>query len=154
MQPSYGKLVLVEQEGPGREFGLSKASITLGRALSNDLVLGDARASREHARLECGAGGCEIVDLGSANGTRLNGKPVQRAALKPGDVVGVGSSQLRFEAETAFADDLELTRLDSESDLARTMDREILPMAINETNLPRLVAVSYTHLTLPTIYSV
>lgn len=139
MQPSYGKLVLVEQEGPGREFGLSKASITLGRALSNDLVLGDARASREHARLECGAGGCEIVDLGSANGTRLNGKPVQRAALKPGDVVGVGSSQLRFEAETAFADDLELTRLDSESDLARTMEREILPMAINETNLPRLV---------------
>lgn len=139
MEPGYGKLVLVEQEGPGREFGLSKASITLGRAVSNDIVLGDARASREHARLECGAGGCEIVDLGSSNGTRLNGKPVQRATLKPGDVVSVGSSQLRFEAETLLADELEVTRLDSESDLARTMDREALPVAINETDLPRLV---------------
>ena len=138
MEQSFGKLVLVEQEGPDREFGLSKVSITLGRALSNDIVLGDARASREHSRLECGPQGCEIVDLGSSNGTRLNGKPVQRAILRPGDVVGLGSSQLRYEAEPT-ADDVGLTRLDSEADVALSMEREILPMAINETNLPRLV---------------
>ncbi|HSJ54227.1 MAG TPA: FHA domain-containing protein, partial [Anaerolineae bacterium] len=138
MEQGYGKLVLVEQEGPEREFGLSKASVSLGRALSNDIVLGDARASREHARLECSPQGCEIVDLGSSNGTRVNGKPVQRAALRPGDVVTLGSSQLRYETEPT-ADDVELTRLDSEADLMLSMEREILPMAINETNLPRLV---------------
>ncbi|RPI51916.1 MAG: FHA domain-containing protein [Chloroflexi bacterium] len=138
MEQRFGKLVLVEQEGPEREFGLSKASVTLGRALSNDIVLGDSRASREHARLECGPQGCEIVDLGSSNGTRLNGNPVQREVLKPGDVVGLGSSQLRYEVEPT-QDDLELTRLDSESDVARSMEHEVLPMAINETDLPRLV---------------
>jgi pSer/pThr/pTyr-binding forkhead associated (FHA) protein len=138
MEQGHGKLVLLQQEGPEREFGLSKASITLGRALSNDIVLSDSRASREHARLECGPRGCEIVDLGSSNGTRLNGSPVQRAALKPGDVVGLGSSQLRYEAEPT-SDDLGLTRLDSEADVALSMEREILPMAVNETTLPRLV---------------
>ncbi len=138
MQHSFGKLVLIQQDGPEREFGLGKASITLGRALSNDIVLGDSRASREHARLECTAEGCHILDLGSANGTRLNGAPIQRATLRPGDVLGLGSSQLRYEAEPTL-DDLELTRLDSEADLAQSLEHEILPMAINETNLPRLV---------------
>jgi pSer/pThr/pTyr-binding forkhead associated (FHA) protein len=138
MDQGFGKLVLVQEDGPEREFGLSKASITLGRALSNDIVLGDSRTSREHARLECGSQGCEIVDLGSSNGTRLNGNPVQRATLEPGDIVGVGSSQLRYVVEPT-SDDLGLTRLDSERDLALTMDREVLPMAINETDLPRLV---------------
>jgi pSer/pThr/pTyr-binding forkhead associated (FHA) protein len=138
MEQNYGKLVLVQDDVAEREFGLSKASIILGRALSNDIVLGDSRASREHARLECGPQGCEIVDLRSSNGTRLNGKPVQRAFLQPGDVLSLGSSQLRYEVQPT-SDDLGLTRLDSEQDLARTMDHEVLPIAINETNLPRLV---------------
>jgi len=41
--------------------------------------------------------GCQIVDLGSSNGTRVNGVRVERAALEVGDVVSIGSAQLRYE---------------------------------------------------------
>ncbi|MBI4300332.1 MAG: FHA domain-containing protein [Chloroflexi bacterium] len=44
------------------------------------MVLPDAKVSRAHARLECSDAGCVLVDLGSANGTRVNGQPAQHAA--------------------------------------------------------------------------
>ncbi|HSJ55602.1 MAG TPA: alpha/beta fold hydrolase [Anaerolineae bacterium] len=134
----FGKLVLIQKDAPEREFGLSKANITIGRALTNDIVLADTRASRAHAMLSCGADGCEIVDLGSSNGTRVNGSGVERTMLRPGDLVSVGSSQLRYEF-AALSDDVDATRIDTEADLHLTMDREILPMSINETGVPRLV---------------
>jgi pSer/pThr/pTyr-binding forkhead associated (FHA) protein len=134
----FGKLVLIQNDAPEREFGLSKANITIGRALTNDIVLTDTRASRAHAMLLCGADGCEIVDLGSSNGTRLNGSGVERALLHPGDLLSVGSSQLRYEF-AALSEDPGATRIDSEADVQLRLDREILPMTINETGVPRLV---------------
>ncbi|WP_310717977.1 ABC transporter ATP-binding protein/permease [Streptomyces lydicus] len=65
----------------------------IGRGPDNDLVIDDLSVSRRHAELRAGAEGFEIVDLGSHNGTYLNGQPVaDRAPLIPGDIVGIGHS--------------------------------------------------------------
>ncbi|MFF7976321.1 FHA domain-containing protein [Streptomyces sp. NPDC007905] len=66
-------------------------TIRIGRDARNDLVVDDLNVSRRHAELRALAeGGYEIVDLGSHNGTYLNGRPVARAPVGPGDIVGVG----------------------------------------------------------------
>ena len=138
MEQPYGKLILVQEGGPEQEYELGKASVTLGRAMTNDIIISDARASRSHARLDCRAAGCTLVDLGSANGTRVNGMRVEKAELNPGDVIHVGNTQFRFEMEKVL-EDAGLTMIDSESDLDRTLDREFLPMSLNETGIARLV---------------
>lgn len=137
-EQSYGKLILIQQGGPEQEYELAKASITIGRAMTNDIILSDARVSRSHARLECSPSGCTLVDQASANGTRLNGRPVTRVDLSAGDMLNVGNSLLRFEISTPVAD-VGLTMIDSEADLDFTMDQEILPVSIHETGQPRLV---------------
>ncbi|MEU2927380.1 FHA domain-containing protein [Streptomyces sp. NPDC007251] len=66
-------------------------SVRIGRAADNDLVVDDLIVSRRHAELRAHPDGTyEIVDLGSHNGTYLNGRPVTRAPVGPGDVIGIG----------------------------------------------------------------
>ncbi|MDQ8705343.1 ATP-binding cassette domain-containing protein [Streptomyces sp. LHD-70] len=64
----------------------------IGRAPDNDLIVQDLLVSRRHAELRAGPEGYEIVDVGSHNGTYLNGQPVSRAPVASGDVIGVGHS--------------------------------------------------------------
>ncbi|GAU67064.1 putative ABC transporter ATP-binding/permease protein [Streptomyces sp. NBRC 110611] len=64
----------------------------IGRAPDNDLVVDDLTVSRRHAELRAGPDGLEIVDMGSHNGTYLNGRPVDRAPMSAGDIVGIGHS--------------------------------------------------------------
>ncbi|KKD06785.1 FHA domain-containing protein [Streptomyces sp. WM6386] len=72
---------------------LPSRTVRIGRAADNDLVIDDLVVSRRHAELRAHPDGTyEIVDLGSHNGTYLNGGPVTRAQLGPGDVVGIGHS--------------------------------------------------------------
>lgn len=138
MDDTYGKLTIIQQDGPEQEFDLGKANITIGRAMTNDIILSDARASRSHARLECSSSGSTIVDLGSSNGIRLNGLRVDRAKLQPGDMINIGNTQLRFDISRPI-EDVSATVIDSEADLNLTLDHEVLPMTICETSTPRLV---------------
>ena len=72
---------------------LPAARVTrIGRAPDSDLVVDDLTVSRRHAELRAGPEGFEIVDLGSHNGTYLNGRAVDRAPMIPGDIVGIGHS--------------------------------------------------------------
>jgi DNA-binding NtrC family response regulator len=72
--------------------------LLIGRALDADLHLLDEKVSREHCALEEGPEGYRVRDLGSRNGTFLNGALVEgTAALRPGDQLGVGESVLVFE---------------------------------------------------------
>lgn len=72
---------------------LSARTVRIGRGADNDLVVDDLVVSRRHAELRAQPDGTyEIVDLGSHNGTFLNGAPVARAIVTPGDIVGVGHS--------------------------------------------------------------
>ncbi|WP_335973145.1 FHA domain-containing protein [Streptomyces sp. CA2R106] len=69
----------------------------IGRALENELVVSDLQVSRYHAEFRAHPDGrYEIVDLGSHNGTYVNGQPVQRHLLGPNDIVGVGHSTFRL----------------------------------------------------------
>jgi pSer/pThr/pTyr-binding forkhead associated (FHA) protein len=69
----------------------------LGRQADCDLVLHDEQASRRHAQVEPGPEGFVLVDLGSTNGTLLNGRPVDGPApLAPGDRIVVGDTIVRF----------------------------------------------------------
>ena len=138
MNLSYGKLILINPNGPEQEFNLAKSSVTLGRASTNDIHLDDARVSRSHALLEYGLQGITLVDLGSANGTRLNGIRVERATLKPGDTISLGSQQLKYQIEDP-SEDIGLTKIDSQMQLDQTLNQEFLPMVINETSHPSLV---------------
>ncbi|WP_309058534.1 FHA domain-containing protein [Streptomyces sp.] len=72
---------------------LPTRTVRIGRAPDNDLVVDDLIVSRYHAELHVHVDGSyEIVDLGSHNGTYLNGVLVDRADIRPGDIVGVGHS--------------------------------------------------------------
>ncbi|MEW2556687.1 FHA domain-containing protein [Streptomyces zhihengii] len=72
---------------------LPARTVRIGRSPDNDLVVDDLIVSRHHAELRSlDAGGYEIADLGSHNGTYLNGRPVDVAPLGQGDIVGIGHS--------------------------------------------------------------
>ncbi|MDP9017227.1 MAG: DUF3662 and FHA domain-containing protein [Candidatus Eremiobacteraeota bacterium] len=76
-------------------------SMAIGRGKSNDIVIGDPRVSREHARIEAAAGQAILTDLGSTNGTLIDGtRMTGRVRLRPGNVITLGNTSLRFE-ETA-----------------------------------------------------
>lgn len=88
-----------EADGKQIEIAIERLSICgLGRSSSNMVVLADAMASREHAMLRRNATGhCILNDLGSTNGTRLNGRPVTTPTeLKSGDVIHVGAHLIEF----------------------------------------------------------
>lgn len=72
--------------------------LVIGRVVGCGVVVVDAKVSRRHARLISQGGVVEVEDLGSSNGTRVNGRPLQkRRMLRNEDVVTVGLTDLRFE---------------------------------------------------------
>jgi pSer/pThr/pTyr-binding forkhead associated (FHA) protein len=83
--------------------------IVVGRSLSVDAPVPDAMVSRRHCELDCRDGRLVIRDLGSTNGTIVNGRPIDAdCELEPGDVVLLGVSEFRVMAgeETGeFEDD-------------------------------------------------
>ncbi|HEY2541882.1 MAG TPA: FHA domain-containing protein [Gaiellaceae bacterium] len=95
---------LVVQESPvldeGDEFSVDSAPLTVGRGSQNDVAIdGDEFASSRHVRFEPRRDGVWVSDLGSTNGTYVNGIRIDGARrLTPGDVVRVGETDLRFEA--------------------------------------------------------
>lgn len=126
--------------GKRQEFTLSKANIVIGRATANDVVLADPSVSRRHARVERSIQGCEIIDLGSANGVTVNGIKVARRTLKSGDVFGIGDSSFRFVRGQER--DPDMTRIGSEGDLESTLIETPLAMNLEETALPRVVVLT------------
>jgi pSer/pThr/pTyr-binding forkhead associated (FHA) protein len=82
---------------PGARVALSDRTIVVGREPDCDLVLADPRASRRHLEIFPAGAVHRLRDLGSSNGTRLNGVPVTEAELGLGDVVLLGDSELAVE---------------------------------------------------------
>ncbi|MBL8728869.1 MAG: FHA domain-containing protein [Planctomycetes bacterium] len=70
--------------------------LLIGRVAGCDVVVDDAKASRRHARVVVEGGVVEIEDLGSSNGTLLNGNPVTRRVLRAGDTVQIGQSAIVY----------------------------------------------------------
>ncbi len=84
---------------PGQSFELGTAPITIGRSEENTIALpADEFASARHARIEPLRDGVWIVDLGSTNGTSVNGRRIDgRERLSEGDVIRIGDTELRIE---------------------------------------------------------
>jgi hypothetical protein len=97
-----GRLVVVKSPAleEGEELVLDSSALLLGRGSRNDVDLGrDEYASSEHARIEPRRDGVWLEDVGSTNGTYLNGIRVTRPKrLTAGDIVRVGETELRYEA--------------------------------------------------------
>ena len=96
----FGTLT-IEGRDTTEEHQLVQEVTTLGRAADNDLCLQHPTVSLHHARIQHSPSGCSIMDLGSSNGTYVNGTelPVKtEQALADGDVIKVGPFQLHFHA--------------------------------------------------------
>lgn len=96
-----GKLVVLASPalGVGDEVALDSHALTIGRGPTNDVPIAqDEYASTRHARIEPRRDGIWVEDIGSTNGTFVNGIRLTRERrLVPGDVLRVGETDLRFE---------------------------------------------------------
>jgi FHA domain-containing protein len=86
-------------EGPdsGKVYSFDRVEITIGRTMDNDVVINDPGISRQHMSIRDKGGAYILKDLGSSNGTKLNGKKIGEEVLRPGDVIMMGTVQVRFE---------------------------------------------------------
>ena len=104
--PAYF-IKFADETGP-KTHEFSSGELILGRAPECQVVLKDFGISRQHAKLIADAGGVRIMDLGSKNGTKVNGSLVTQSPLRDGDKVSLGSLDIVFgktaEAKVAFDD--------------------------------------------------
>jgi dipeptidyl aminopeptidase/acylaminoacyl peptidase len=93
--------LLTFESGPfaGRIVALPSQMVSLGRAPDNDVVVGDPATSGHHGRIETRNGFFWISDLGSTNGTLVNGEPVIEKQLSDGDMIAIGQNTMRFTQE-------------------------------------------------------
>jgi len=79
-----------------KQIELSHERTLVGRHASNDIQIDHPSVSRHHLELLLDDGNMWLIDLGSLNGTRVNGRRVKQLALQHGDVVSVGDCDIRF----------------------------------------------------------
>jgi predicted component of type VI protein secretion system len=99
------RLIVKTGPNPGTAFDLTKEVTLVGRDVTNDITVGDSELSRQHARLTRTPGGYVVEDLGSTNGSTVNGERlVAPRVLSPGDLLGMGQNvTLSFEATSPEA---------------------------------------------------
>jgi pSer/pThr/pTyr-binding forkhead associated (FHA) protein len=73
--------------------------MTIGRLPECAIFLEDTNVSRKHAEIQVVDGAVRVIDLGSTNGTRVNGLPIHEHILHDGEIITVGTTSMRFEAE-------------------------------------------------------
>jgi hypothetical protein len=84
----------------GRRLVVGPAGVTLGRSRQSDVVLNDPNVSRNHAEIRPRGGSWVLTDLGSTNGSRINGRRIEGSeVIRAGDEIELGSTSLRFELE-------------------------------------------------------
>ena len=80
----------------GEDVIIRGPTTTLGRSSDNDIVLEGGDVSRHHARLERNGHNLHVIDLGSTNGTKVNGQPVRSYLVQPGDEISFGGIQTQL----------------------------------------------------------
>jgi pSer/pThr/pTyr-binding forkhead associated (FHA) protein len=102
-QMPHATLALLVDGVVTREFPLDKPQLTIGRRAGNDVRIDDVAVSGQHARIVVlpnayldGVEDIFIEDLGSTNGTRVNGQPVRRQRLSHGDMIRIGWNNFKL----------------------------------------------------------
>lgn len=90
------KLIIAHNGEIIREYLLGDRDITIGRKNSNDIQLNDLALSGKHARITHISGYTFIEDLGSTNGTTVNGNHIKKVALEHGDIIQLGHHQMTY----------------------------------------------------------
>lgn len=132
---------LVVRKGPetGKVYELSSISMTIGRDPMSEITINDPEVSRRHARLIGTLTGYRIQDLGSTNGTfvdgvRLSGEPLD---LKPGQAISIGGGvELVFEGVTDV-DDQSVTMIDADMTAFEPMPLETPPVDVAEVEIDK-----------------
>ncbi|HEY0444156.1 MAG TPA: DUF3662 and FHA domain-containing protein [Candidatus Limnocylindrales bacterium] len=101
VEAPLARLRELRPNGTQREITLDGAPLSIGRADDNTLVIHDSRVSRHHARLQARRGTLVFTDLGSTNGSRVNGSRVAEVVLGEGDRIEVGDTVLVVESVPA-----------------------------------------------------
>jgi len=129
MSPISNRLVVRTGPNPGMVFDLTKEITTLGRDVANDIVLGDPEVSRQHSRITRTPGGYVVEDMGSTNGTFVNGERLAAPrVLREGDLIGLSEKvTLTFEALTPGVEETVVSRAEEPQRYAPTV-REPAPM--------------------------
>jgi hypothetical protein len=125
----------------GGEFPIaSEKQILIGRSSDLDMVLVEDMVSRKHARISMQGDQIWIEDLGSTNGTFVNGEKIKRSRLKEGDRVLIGTSILKLIASDAPRDTVDAKReLESVAQARRTSQQRTMSGSIEEVPLPDLL---------------
>jgi pSer/pThr/pTyr-binding forkhead associated (FHA) protein len=97
-EPQTRAQLRVIEDGGVRAIPVDKELMTIGRLSECDIVVNDSGASRRHAQIRTADGVSTITDLGSTNGTKVNGRDVQSAALSDGDRITVGATQIEYRS--------------------------------------------------------
>ena len=115
----FARYRLVMLDGPDAPQSIDggEAEVSIGTATGNTLVLTDPAVSRHHVAIAATQRGHLVRDLGSTNGTLINGVPIERAYLAPNALITVGDTRLRFEV---LGDD-EAASLSSDSKWGRAL---------------------------------
>lgn len=102
------KLILMEHPGKTRQVSLRAHETKIGRASTNDIVIDVNQVSRVHASIMVGPAFVTLKDLGSRNGTFVNGVKVESLVLANGDSIKIGECEMRF-----LANDQEYSQIDA-----------------------------------------
>jgi transcriptional regulator with GAF, ATPase, and Fis domain len=92
------KFVVLSGPLSGQSFSVGPRAFSIGRQAGNSLQVLDPSASRRHCRIDPAEGGFVLRDLGSRQGTFVNGRPVQEHRLEEGDLIAVGETLLLFQS--------------------------------------------------------
>lgn len=91
------RLIVMDADRRKEAIEITRAPVVIGRMSTSDVVLSDPNVSRRHAELRRDGGTWRIIDLGSTNGTLVNGKLAREHQLRHGDRLTFGTSSLVFE---------------------------------------------------------
>lgn len=100
------RLIVMTKSGTPRLITLQAGRTRIGRDANNAVVLDSVKVSRSHAEIDATRGAAVLVDLGSSNGTRVNGRKVRWQALKHRDLIALGDVELRFLADGSGRTDM------------------------------------------------
>jgi adenylate cyclase len=144
-------LMITKPDGQKEPFSLGKPEIIIGRDnpkadLCNDLNLPHVSVSRRHARIFLEDGVYFIEDLKSVNKTWVNGQPIKRVELQPGDLIAVGNFTLQFlSQETKVVNPLDYIVCQGPLDPFKTIDanyfilQRLSELLVTQTSLPNFL---------------